>query len=193
MYQLVEDEGGKNVNTIPAHHPSEAELLQGLQKHFNDELAKVFDDAKAIVEARALKYDITEPVWHRVKMPLGPNQEVIKKIGRVENLLQRSDDIPFRDLVDQVVEEDIDAINYLAFRVAYLRMLVNTPPIGPDPDPLELEKLVPAGAVVVNVGESVAVNVAAAASATAKKEPEPKPKRKLSLKRKRPTRAGLER
>ena len=166
------------MNAIPSYHPSEAELLQGLQKHFNDELARVFDDAKAIVVARALKYDVTAPVWHRVKMPLGPNQEVIKKIGRVENLLQRSDDIPFSDLVEQIVEEDIDAINYLAFRVAYLRMLVNTPPIGPYPDPLNLEKSEPAP-TVVNV-----VNVS-----KVKKEPEPK--RKLSLKRKRPTSTGM--
>lgn len=131
---------------IPIKHPDETRVTKSLMERYNKKLKQVYEDGIAIVEQRAITYDNAEPVWHRVAMPLGVHQMVRMKLGRAENILAQiitDKDKFFEDLQ----EEYLDALNYLAFAVSYLRLLQedmvteDASELFPDTHPTEFEGL----------------------------------------------------
>lgn len=117
--------------------PSTKEHFRKLQAEFNSRLCAAYDDAKEIVEERAVQYDTQKPVWaDRCTFPGGMLHEVRKKTARIEAQIDEGEKCMVPDRWAHTRGDILDAVNYLLFMAVYGDMLHDELfPLLPDLDP----------------------------------------------------------
>lgn len=96
-------------------------VLTRLLEEWYTEIKAITEEANGIFSAKAQLYDKNSPCWERHEWPFGFVAELIKKLGRVRQLVDS--DRSFIDIADDVNEELVDIMNYARMYAAINNMI----------------------------------------------------------------------
>lgn len=101
---------------------SDKEFMAGRTLEFWSAFRGVLDAASSIAESRGSKYDDETPIYYRWS-PEGLVHEIKKKAGRVETILKKDGWADDKKMVQAILQETPDIVNYAAYLGALCQLL----------------------------------------------------------------------